>query len=113
MYQNLACSFFEKMGISVNVILSHGATEGKVPLIADAIIELVETGTTLQANHLKPIMKLLETTVHLIANNGSWGYTWKRRGLEEIAVKLKDASLMLPINTKHNVDLPDVLISSD
>lgn len=104
-YQDLTRRFFRSKGISVETILSIGATEGKVPLIADAIVELVETGMTLQANGLKPVLKLYETTVHLIASNASWGYTWKRRKLEEIGERLASAARNLPQNPKTRTDL--------
>jgi len=100
MYQNLVSLFFDSRGIKVTVIPSLGTTEGKVPLIADAVVELVESGETLRANGLKPVFKLFETTVHFVANNASWGYTWKRRKLEEIVSRLMEASDKLPKNAK-------------
>lgn len=107
-YQNLTQRFFSDRGISVDMVPSVGATEGKVPLIAEAVVELVETGATLQANHLKPVLKLYETTVHLIASNESWGYTWKRRRLEKIAHRLTSAARKLPQNPKRKIELPTV-----
>ena len=105
-YQNCTQRYFNERGISVKIVPSIGATEGKVPVIADAVVELVETGATLEANRLKPILKLYETTVHLIANNESWGYTWKRRKLENIANTLKVAAKNLPQSPKKNINLP-------
>ncbi|MCL4528196.1 MAG: ATP phosphoribosyltransferase [Chloroflexi bacterium] len=113
MYQNLVSSFFEARGIKVEVLPSIGATEGKVPLISDAVVDLVETGETLRANGLKPIMKLFETTVHLVASNKSWGYTWKRRKLEEIASRLMAACNQLPKSTKKNISIDDVSLLTD
>jgi len=107
-YQDLTQRFFSERGISVDVVPSVGTTEGKVPLVADAVVELVETGATLQANHLKPVLKLYETSVHLIASNESWGYTWKRRRLEEIAERLTSAARKLPQNPKRRIELPTV-----
>ncbi len=104
-YHNVTQRFFSDRGISVHIVPSVGATEGKVPLIADAVVELVETGVTLQANDLKPVLKLYETTVHLIANNESWGYTWKRRRLEEIADRLAGAAQKLPRSPKNVLQL--------
>ena len=100
-YQTLTQRFFHLNGISTKIIPSIGATEGKVPFVADAVVELVETGKTLKANNLKPILKIYETTAHLIANNESWGYTWKRKRLEEIAERLTEASQKLPRNPKN------------
>ena len=107
MYQNLISVFFERRGMHVAVIPSLGATEGKVPLIADAVVDLVETGETLRANGLKPIAKIFETTVHFVANNASWGYTWKRRRLEEIASRLVAVCNRLPKSTKKNISIDD------
>jgi ATP phosphoribosyltransferase len=105
-YPNLTRQFFSDRGISITIITSAGATEGKVPFLADAVVELVETGETLRANHLKPILKLCETSAHLIANNESWGYTWKRRRLEEIADRMTSAAGKLPQNPKRKIELP-------
>lgn len=111
-YTNLARRYFENLGITVQIIPSAGTTEGKVPLIADAIIDLVETGSTLKANHLKPIAKIFETATHLIANNESWGYTWKRKKIEEIACQFGEAALQLPTNPKISVLLPEATFRS-
>jgi ATP phosphoribosyltransferase len=107
-YQNLTQKFFRERGITVQILPSAGATEGKVPLIADAIVDLVETGATLEAHQLKPILSLYKTTVHLIVNNSSWGYTWKRRRLEEIGSKLEEAAQKLPQNPKRRIELSDM-----
>lgn len=104
-YQNLTRRFFGERRISVHIVPSIGATEGKVPLLADAVVELVETGETLRANHLRPVLKVHETTAHLVANNESWGYTWKRRNLEEISGRLTEASQQLPQNPKQCIDI--------
>lgn len=108
MYVNITSSFFLERGIDVKVIPSVGATEGKVPKIADAIVELAETGNTLQANNLKPIAQVGETTVHIVANNGSWGYTWKRRKIEELARILETGAAKMPINAKKLIDLKNL-----
>ena len=105
-YQNLTQRFFEGKGMKVQIIPSVGATEGKVPLIADMIIDLVETGATLEAHQLRPIVSIYTTTVHLIASNSSWGYTWKRRRIEEIAARLTQAVDGLPRNPKQNIRIP-------
>ena len=107
-YPNLSKRFFSDMEIPVDVIPSIGATEGKVPLLADAVIDLVESGATLQANGLKPILKIIDTSVHFIANNNAWGYTWKRRNLELLQENLVAAAKLLPINSRKIVRLPSI-----
>lgn len=102
-YKNLTRRFFEDRGVKVQIIPSVGATEDKVPLIADIVVDLVETGATLEAHQLRPVVALCKTTVHLIASNSSWGYTWKRRNIEEIAAKLALAADNLPRNPKQNL----------
>lgn len=104
-YPNITTQYFNEKEITVKVIPSIGATEGKVPLIADAIVDLVETGITLEANFLKPVLKIWDTTVHFITTNKVWGYTWKRRALEKISSRLVIASQNLPPNPKRIIDL--------
>jgi ATP phosphoribosyltransferase len=108
-YPNLTQLYFNGKDVSIQIIPSLGATEGKVPFIADAIVELVETGNTLKSNKLKPVFKLFETTVHLVSSNATWGYTWKRRNLEIIVEKLRNAARRLPKNTKMPIEIPGVI----
>jgi ATP phosphoribosyltransferase len=105
-YPNITKRFFDSLGINITPVPSLGATEGKVPYLADAIVDLVETGFTLRSNSLKPIIKIFDTTVHLFTNNSIWGYTWKRRKIEQIAQKLQEASKKLPRNPKNCPTLP-------
>lgn len=105
-YPNFAQRFFRERGLSVQIVPSMGATEGKVPLIADAIIDLVESGNTLKSNGLKPIYQLLDTSVHLISSNATWGYTWKRRRIEDLGKRLKTAAKELPQNPKEHIAIP-------
>ena len=105
-YPHLTQKFLHQNAISVEKIIpSMGATEGKVPLIADIIVDLVETGATLKANGLKPLWGICETTVHFITSNEAWGYTWKRRSMEKIANKLEEAARKLPRNPKKLLEL--------
>lgn len=105
LYPSITEKFLHHNGVSAKVIPSIGATEGKVPFIADIVVDLVETGTTLKANNLKPIWGICETTVHFIVGNNSWGYTWKRRSLERLAQRLAEATLRLPKNPKKLVEI--------
>ena len=81
-YPNLAKQYFEQMGVSVDIFLSYGATEAKVPDIMDGIVELTETGETLKRGGLKEIDVILESSTVLIANEGS--YVAKRRSIDGI-----------------------------
>ncbi|MGZ4907193.1 MAG: ATP phosphoribosyltransferase [Halobacteriota archaeon] len=81
-YPNLTKRYFEKIGIPVDVFLSYGATEAKVPDIMDGIVDLTETGETLKKSGLKIIDVVFESSTVLIANKA--GYLTKRKPIEEI-----------------------------
>ena len=68
-------------GVTAKVEFSWGATEVKPPVLADAIVEVTETGSSLRANKLKIIETVLESNTQLIANVESWKDEWKRRKL--------------------------------
>jgi len=87
-YPNIAARYFEKLGVSVKVIASAGATEAKVPNIVDAIVEITETGTTLREHGLEMIGEVLETSTKLIANRESYADPDKRKLMEEIRTLL-------------------------
>ncbi len=87
-YPNLTRRFFEKLGIPVEVHLSYGATEAKVPEIADGVVEVTETGSTLRKNGMRIIAVLLESTTQLIANRRSYEDPTKRQEIEEIRTLL-------------------------
>jgi ATP phosphoribosyltransferase len=78
-------------GVNAKVEFSWGATEVKPPELADAIVEVTETGSSLRANKLRIIETVLESNTQLIANNGSWADPWKRRKLEDIQMLLESA----------------------
>jgi ATP phosphoribosyltransferase len=84
-------AYFERLGVKVNVEFSWGATEVKPPTLADAIVEVTETGSSLRANRLRIIDTVMESNTQLIANAGALGETWKRTKLENIALLLKAA----------------------
>ncbi|MBF8257718.1 MAG: hisG [Actinobacteria bacterium] len=83
--------FLKERGIEALVEFSWGATEVKPPRLADAIVELTETGSSLRANNLRIVETILESTTVLIANRDSWKDPWKRRKIENIAMLLKGA----------------------
>jgi ATP phosphoribosyltransferase len=106
-------AYFARHKVNVNVEFSWGATEVKPPTLADAIVEVTETGSSLRANRLRIIDTVLESNTQLIANGASLKDDWKRTKLENIALLLKAAieaqgrvGIMLNVRVS---DLPDVL----
>ncbi len=85
--------FLKKKGIEASVEFSWGATEVKPPLLADAIIEVTETGASLRANNLRIVDTILESETVLIANKAAWKDEWKKRKIENIMILLKGALL--------------------
>ena len=88
---NLSQKYLEKNGVKAKVEYSYGATEVKVPHLADAIIEITETGSSLRANNLKIIDTVLETTTVLIANHEVVKDEWKRAKIERLILLLQSA----------------------
>jgi ATP phosphoribosyltransferase len=85
--------FLKKRGVDATIEFSWGATEVKPPLLADAIIEVTETGASLRANNLRIIDTILESETVLIANRSAWKDEWKRQKMENITMLLKGALL--------------------
>ncbi|HNS13929.1 MAG TPA: ATP phosphoribosyltransferase [Syntrophorhabdaceae bacterium] len=85
--------YLKKKGIEASVEFSWGATEVKPPLLADAIVEVTETGASLKANSLRIIETILESETVLIANRAAWKDPWKRTKMENITMLLKGALL--------------------
>lgn len=83
--------YLERNGVHARVEFSWGATEVKVPRLADAIVEVTETGSSLRANHLRIVDTLLESSTRLIANHGAWKDPWKREKIGNIAMLLEGA----------------------
>jgi len=91
---NFTKKYFAKRGIDVKVEFSWGATEAKVVTgLADAIVEVTETGSTIKAHGLRIIHELLETNTQLIANHKAWDNPQKREKIKQIALLLKGALL--------------------
>ena len=84
-------AYFQKLSIPVKVEFSWGATEVKPPLLADAIVEATETGSTIRANHLRIIDTVIESNPQLIANTATLEDEWKRTKVENIALLLRAA----------------------
>jgi len=87
----VARSYLAENGVQAKVEFSYGATEVKVPYLADAIIELTETGSSIRAHDLVIIDTVMVSATKLIANKESWQDTWKRDKLENLAMLLKGA----------------------
>jgi len=84
-------AYFARQGIRVDVEFSWGATEVKPPMLADAIVEVTETGSSLRANRLRIIDTVMESNTQLITNRPAMLDDWKRTKLENIALLLKAA----------------------
>jgi ATP phosphoribosyltransferase len=84
-------AYFKKHGVNVKVEFSWGATEVKPPMLADAIVEVTETGSSLRANRLRIIDTLMESNTQLIANKTALADPWKKEKLDNIALLLKAA----------------------
>ncbi len=105
--------YLAEKGVSAKVEFSWGATEVKPPELADAIVEVTETGSSLRANKLRIIETVLESNTQLIANLDSWEDPAKRRKLEDMAMLLEGAmaalgKVGLMLNVRRR-DLPLVL----
>jgi ATP phosphoribosyltransferase len=83
--------YLARNGVTAKVEFSWGATEVKPPVLADAIVEVTETGSSLRANKLRIVETVLESNTQLIANRGSVKDDWKRRKLEDIRMLLDGA----------------------
>ncbi len=83
--------YLAKHGVKARVEFSWGATEVKVPQLADAIVEVTETGSSLRANHLRVLDTLLESATWFIANRAAWSDSWKREKISNMAMLLDGA----------------------
>jgi ATP phosphoribosyltransferase len=105
--------YFQQRGIEVQVEFSWGATEVKPPTLADAIVEVTETGSSLKANRLRIIDTVLESNTLIIANPKAWTEPCQRQKIENLSLMLRGAmeaqgrvGLMLNVKVE---DLPAVL----
>lgn len=110
---NVTRDYFRKKGVEVKVEFSWGATEVKPPMLADAIVEVTETGSSLKANRLRILETVLESNTQLIANKLSYADREKRRKIDNLALMLRGAmeaqdrvGLMLNV---RKADLSEVL----
>jgi ATP phosphoribosyltransferase len=101
--------YFERIGVPVKKIeFSWGATEVKPPVLADAIVEATETGSTLRANRLSILDTVMESNTQLITNDAALADDWKRTKIENVALLLRAAieaqgrvGLMLNVRREH------------
>ena len=106
--------YLEERGVhAATVEFSWGATEAKPPELADAIVDVTETGSSLRANKLRIVDTLLESTPRLIASHQAWSDPWKRRKIEDMALMLSgalaaDGKVGLMLNVRRG-DLDGVL----
>ncbi|HZQ90160.1 MAG TPA: ATP phosphoribosyltransferase [Terriglobales bacterium] len=106
-------NWFAERGVNVTVEFSWGATEVKPPMLADAIVEVTETGSSLRANRLRILETVLESNTQVIANGKAWEDAARRRKIENLALMLCGAiaaqgrvGLMLNVEKR---DLTNVL----
>jgi ATP phosphoribosyltransferase len=85
---NLAADYFAKRGVKAKITFSHGATEAKIPELADAIVELTESGSSLRRAGLAIVDELVVSSRKLIANKATWSDLAKREAIEEIKTLL-------------------------
>jgi ATP phosphoribosyltransferase len=81
--------WFKAQGVECEVEFSWGATEVKVPELADAIVDITETGSSIKANKLRIVAQLMETTTVLVANKAAWANPAKRAKIEQIVLMLQ------------------------
>jgi ATP phosphoribosyltransferase len=87
-YLGLTKRYFERLGVKANVRLSYGATEAKIPDIADAVVEITETGSALRAAGLRIIDTVLTSYTELIANRAAYEDPAKRHAMHQLQTLL-------------------------
>ena len=88
---NITTNWLASHGVTARVEFSWGATEVKPPRLADAIVEVTETGSSLRANDLRIVSELLTSTTRFIANDAAAADDWKRRKMDDLVLMLKGA----------------------
>jgi len=83
--------YLKSKGVKADIDFSWGATEVKPPHLADAIVELTETGTSLRANNLRIVETILESSTRFISNKKAWNDRWKQQKMKNIVMLLKGA----------------------
>jgi ATP phosphoribosyltransferase len=88
---NVSKAYLKKNGVTAQVEFSWGATEAKPPELADAIIEVTETGSSLRANNLVILETVLESNTVVIVNQTAWKDGWKKKKIQDMVLLLKGA----------------------
>src|SRR5437868_11403545 len=88
---NLTRRWLARQGVKAQVEFSWGATEVKPPRLADAIVEVTETGSSLRANNLRIVAELLQSTTRFIANERAYADAWKRQKMDDLVLMLQGA----------------------
>lgn len=101
---NFTNRYLKKQGVTADVEFSWGATEVKPPVLADAIVELTETGSSLRANNLRIVETIMESVTVFIANKKAWSDPWKKKKIENMYMLLSGAiSAESRVGLKMNV----------
>ena len=88
---NLTRRWLAEQGVEAQVEFSWGATEVKPPRLADAIVEVTETGSSLRANNLRIVAELLQSTTRFIANERAYKDAWKKQKIDDMVLMLQGA----------------------
>ena len=102
--------YLEKHGVKAKVEFSWGATEVKPPKLADAIVEVTETGSSLKANNLRIVAEVLQSTTRFIVNKAAYADEWKKKKIDDLVLMLKATMAaegmvgMLMNVEKNNID---------
>src|SRR3954451_16270360 len=110
---NLTRRWLASHGVEAHVEFSWGATEVKPPRLADAIVEVTETGSSLRANNLRIVCDLLQSTTRFIANERAYTDPWKKQKIDDLVLMLQGAlaaegKVGLMMNVRRS-DLPAVI----
>jgi ATP phosphoribosyltransferase len=110
---NLTRRWLAQHGVEAQVEFSWGATEVKPPRLADAIVEVTETGSSLRANNLRIVAELLQSTTRFITNAQAYADPWKKQKIDDMVLMLQgvmaaEGKVGLMMNV-HKADLPAVL----
>ncbi len=88
---NVSNEYLAKHGVKAHVEFSWGATEAKPPELADAIIEVTETGSSLRANNLEILDTIMESMTVVIVNKSAWADPWRKKKIQDLVLLLKGA----------------------
>ena len=106
---NFTQRYLAQHGVTAKVEFSWGATEVKPPYLADAIVEVTETGSSLRANKLRIVEELMTSNTQLIANTAAFADPWKRQKLGDIRMLLDSAIAALgKVGLMLNVEKPNL-----